>query len=93
MSGTREMSASDKPAVSKSDAEWRGQLSREEYAVLRMQHTEARWKGYTNSKDEGTCLAGLYWLWLLEASRKIALSLPHSSRPNPLPFPLPVPLP
>lgn len=40
--------------VSKTDAEWRQQLSREEYRVLRQAGTEAPWRGeYTDTKTEG----------------------------------------
>ena len=41
-------------AVEKSDAEWREQLSREEYAVLRKAGTERPFTGeYTDTKTEG----------------------------------------
>ena len=40
--------------VSKTDAEWREQLSPEEYRVLREAGTEAPWRGeYTDTKTEG----------------------------------------
>jgi peptide-methionine (R)-S-oxide reductase len=40
--------------VNKSDAEWREQLSREEFQVLRKAGTEAPFKGeYTDTKDVG----------------------------------------
>ena len=49
------MSASDTtPAVVKTDAEWRAELSRDEYAVLRRAATEAPFKGeYTDNHDVG----------------------------------------
>jgi len=40
--------------VSKTEAEWRAQLSPEEYQVLRQAGTEAPWRGeYTDTKTEG----------------------------------------
>jgi peptide-methionine (R)-S-oxide reductase len=40
--------------VNKTDAEWREELSREEYAVLRQAGTEAPFRGeYTDTKTEG----------------------------------------
>ena len=49
------MSASDTaPAVVKTDAEWRAELSPEEYAVLRRAATEAPFKGkYTDNHEVG----------------------------------------
>ena len=49
------MSASDTaPAVVKTDAEWRAELSPEEYAVLRQAATEAPFKGkYTDNHEVG----------------------------------------
>ncbi|HEX2307640.1 MAG TPA: peptide-methionine (R)-S-oxide reductase MsrB [Jatrophihabitantaceae bacterium] len=49
------MSASETaPAVVKTDAEWRAELSPEEYAVLRRAATEAPFKGrYTDNHDVG----------------------------------------
>ena len=49
------MSAADTtPAVVKSDAEWRAELSKEEYAVLRRAATEAPFKGkYTDNHEVG----------------------------------------
>jgi peptide-methionine (R)-S-oxide reductase len=49
------MSASDTaPAVVKTDAEWRAELSPEEYAVLRQAATEAPFKGeYTDNHQVG----------------------------------------
>jgi peptide-methionine (R)-S-oxide reductase len=42
------------PKVVKSDSEWRSQLSREEYAVLRQAATERPWTGeYTDTKTVG----------------------------------------
>ena len=52
--------------VTKSDAEWREQLSRDEYQVLRKAGTEAPFVGeYTDTKTEGlyrcrACLAELF---------------------------------
>lgn len=40
--------------VKKSDAEWRAQLTREEYSVLRKAATEPAWSGeYVETKTEG----------------------------------------
>ncbi|WP_029429960.1 peptide-methionine (R)-S-oxide reductase MsrB [Blastococcus sp. URHD0036] len=53
-------SAGQQPKVTKSDAEWREQLSPEEYAVLRQAGTERAWTGeYVDTKTEGvyTCRA------------------------------------
>ncbi|KQS63620.1 peptide-methionine (R)-S-oxide reductase MsrB [Modestobacter sp. Leaf380] len=42
------------PTVTKSDEEWRAQLSPEEYAVLRQAGTERPWVGeYTDTKTQG----------------------------------------
>jgi peptide-methionine (R)-S-oxide reductase len=42
------------PKVEKTDAEWRAQLTPEQYAVLRRQGTEAPFTGkYWNVKDDG----------------------------------------
>ena len=47
-------SAQNHPKVSKSDEEWRAQLSPEEYAVLRQAGTERPWTGeYVDTKTEG----------------------------------------
>ena len=53
-------SAQNQPKVSKSDEEWRAQLSPEEYAVLRQAGTERPWTGeYVDTKTQGvyTCRA------------------------------------
>jgi peptide-methionine (R)-S-oxide reductase len=43
------------PTVVKSDAEWRSELSPEQYAVLRKASTEAPFTGkYVNTHDDGT---------------------------------------
>ena len=48
-------SAEQQPKVTKSDAEWRAQLSPEEYAVLRQAGTERAWTGeYVDTKAAGT---------------------------------------
>ena len=46
--------------VTKSDEEWRAELSPEQYAVLRQAATEQPWSGkYVETKDDGTyCCAG-----------------------------------
>jgi peptide-methionine (R)-S-oxide reductase len=47
-------SAQNQPKVSKSDEEWRAQLSPEEYAVLRQAGTERPWTGeYVDTKTQG----------------------------------------
>ncbi len=56
MSGTREFDKATTPTVSISEDEWRKKLTAEEYAVLRRKHTEQRWKGYTDCKDEGVSI-------------------------------------
>jgi peptide-methionine (R)-S-oxide reductase len=53
-------SAQNQPKVTKSDEEWRAQLSPEEYAVLRQAGTERPWTGeYVDTKATGvyTCRA------------------------------------
>jgi peptide-methionine (R)-S-oxide reductase len=53
-------SAQQQPKVSKTDEEWRAQLSPEEYAVLRQAATERPWTGeYVNTNTVGvyTCRA------------------------------------
>jgi peptide-methionine (R)-S-oxide reductase len=53
-------SAGQQPKVTKSDAEWRQELSAEEYAVLRQAGTERAWTGeYVDTKTVGvyTCRA------------------------------------
>jgi peptide-methionine (R)-S-oxide reductase len=43
------------PEVTKSDAEWRAQLSPEQYDVLRRSGTERPWSGkYVHNHDDGT---------------------------------------
>ena len=43
------------PEVTKSDEEWRAQLSPEQYEVLRRSATERPWSGkYVNNHDDGT---------------------------------------
>lgn len=48
-----ELKDGDRPHVNLTEAEWKEKLTPAEYAVLREKDTEARWKGYTNNKDEG----------------------------------------
>jgi peptide-methionine (R)-S-oxide reductase len=52
------MSSTTKPKVSKSDAEWREELTAEQYHILRQAGTERAFTGpFWNSKDKGiyTC--------------------------------------
>ncbi len=52
--------SAQQPRVTKSDEQWRAELSPQEYAVLRQAGTERPWTGeYVDTKTEGvyTCRA------------------------------------
>ena len=72
--GTVEISEEHKPKVEFSDDEWRRRLTREEFLVLRKQHTEARWKGYTDSEEEGTSVSPAEGLFCFLSTNTITRS-------------------
>lgn len=67
----RQRAARTGPAVSRSEQEWRDQLSPEQYAVLRRGGTERAGSGiYASTSDAGTYLCAACGLELFDSSAK-----------------------
>ena len=59
------------PEVTKSDEEWRTQLSPEQYQVLRHAGTERPWSGkYVHNHDDGTYRCGACGVVLFDSATK-----------------------